>query len=73
LLLVGFAAVFVGTLLVALGSISNPGTASGGAIILIGPIPIILGTGPYSFPLIALSAILTIVAIVFFFALRRRG
>ena len=39
---------------------------------MIGPIPIILGTGPYSFPLIALSVGVTIVAIVFFFVLRRR-
>ncbi len=72
LFLVAFAAIFVGTLLVALGSITNLGTSSAGAVILIGPIPIILGTGPYSFPLIALSVGVTIVAIVFVLLLRRR-
>ncbi len=72
LFLVAFAAIFVGTLLIALGSISNLGSGSAGAVILIGPIPIILGSGPYSFPLIALSVGVTIVAIVFFLVLRRR-
>jgi uncharacterized membrane protein len=72
LFLVAFAAIFVGILLIALGSIPHLGTSSAGAVILIGPIPIILGTGPYSFPLIALSVGVTIVAIVFFLVLRRR-
>jgi uncharacterized membrane protein len=73
LFLVAFAAIFVGTLLIALGAIANSGTSSASAVILIGPIPIILGTGPYSFPLIALSVGVTIVAIIFFLVLRRRG
>ena len=72
LFLVAFAAIFVGVLLIALDSSTNLGTTSAGAVILIGPIPIILGTGPYSFPLIALSVGVTIVAIVFFLVLRRR-
>ena len=70
--LVAFAAIFVGTLLVALGSTSNLGSGSTGAVILIGPIPIILGSGPYSFPLIAIVVGVTIMAIVFFLLLRRR-
>ena len=72
LFLVAFAAIFVGILLIAFGSITNLGSSSGGAVILIGPIPIILGTGPYSFPLIVLSVGVTIVAIAFFLVLRRR-
>jgi uncharacterized membrane protein len=52
--------------------LSNLGGASGGAVILIGPIPIILGAGHYSFDLVALSVILTIVAIVVFLFLRKR-
>ena len=72
MLMAAFAAIFIGTLLVALGSVGNLGSSSNGAIILIGPIPIILGSGPYSVPLIALSVGLTIVALVFFLMLRRR-
>jgi len=72
LFLLAFAAIFIGVLLLAVGSMSSPGNVSGGAVILIGPIPIILGSGPYSFGLIALSAVLTIVAVVLFLILRRR-
>jgi uncharacterized membrane protein len=72
LLLLAFAAIFIGTLLVALGSMSNLGGTSGGAVILIGPIPIILGGGPYSVELATLAVALTIVTVVLFLFLRRR-
>lgn len=72
LFLLAFAAIFIGTLLIALGSMTNSGNASGGAIILIGPIPIILGSGPYSFALVGLAAVVTIVAVVLFLIMRRR-
>jgi len=73
LFLLAFAAIFIGMILVALGSLSSSTNPSASGIILIGPIPIILGAGPYSFDLIALSIGLTIVAlVVFVFLLRRR-
>jgi len=72
LFLLAFAAIFIGTLLIALESNPIPGNASGGAIILIGPIPIILGSGPYSFELVVLAAALTIVAVVLFLIVRKR-
>jgi uncharacterized membrane protein len=52
---------------------SNLGNGSGGAVILIGPIPIILGGGPYSFELVELAVVLTIVAVILFLIVRRRG
>ena len=55
-----------------IGSLSGPSGVSGGAVILIGPIPIVLGTGPYSVTLIAIAVVLTIFALVFYFVLRRR-
>ena len=70
--MLAFAAIFIGTLLLALGSLSNTASTSGGAVILIGPIPIILGVGPYSYPLIVASVVLTIVCIAAFFLLLRR-
>ena len=72
LFLLASVAIFIGALLIAAGSMSNLGGASGGAVILIGPIPIILGGGPYSFELIVLAAALTVVAIVLFLFVRRR-
>jgi uncharacterized membrane protein len=73
LLFIASAAIFIGILLVVLGSLSNldQGT-SGGAIILIGPIPIVLGGGPNSLAIIAIGAVLTIVTVVFFLILSRR-
>ena len=73
LFLLAFAIIFIGALLIALGSMSNLGNTSGGAIILIGPIPIIIGGGPYSLELVELAVVLTIAAIILFLVLRRRG
>lgn len=73
LFFIAFAVIFVGMLLIAFGSVSNFGGVSGGTIILIGPIPIILGSGPYSVALIVLATILTIAGLVFVLLLRRRS
>jgi uncharacterized membrane protein len=73
LFFIAFAITFIGMSLMAFGSFSNVGGPSGGAIILIGPIPIILGSGPYSVALIALAAVVTIAALVFLLLLRRRS
>ena len=72
LFFIAFGVVFIGILLMMLGSLSNQGGFSGGAIILIGPIPIVLGTGPYSFGLIAVASVLTVASIIFFLVVRRR-
>lgn len=42
------------------------------AVILIGPIPIILGTGPYSFAMIVVAVILTVLALGFYLLARRK-
>ena len=68
---IAFAMIVIGIILIAAGSFSgNNGGVSGGGVILIGPIPIILGTGPYSFSLIVLSVVLTVFALAFFLLLR---
>lgn len=73
LFFVAFLVIFVGMILMAFGSLSNLGNVSGGAIILIGPFPIILGNGPYSVALIVLAAVVTIGALAFSLVFRRRG
>jgi len=70
---IAFALIFIGILLMTLGSISNLQGVSGGAVILIGPIPIVLGTGPYSVPLIVLAVVLSVFALAFYFMMRRRS
>ena len=73
LFFVAFAMIIIGVLLMTFGSLGGPnGGFSGGAVILIGPIPIIIGTGPYSVVLIAVAAILTIIALAFFLLARRK-
>ncbi len=72
LFFIAFAMIFIGILLMTLGSLSNIESISGGAVILIGPIPIVFGTGPYSVALIALAAVLTIFAVIFFYFFARR-
>jgi len=49
------------------------GITSGGAVILIGPIPIILGAGPESTWLILLAAIITVMALVAFLIAKRKA
>ena len=71
LFFIAFAVIFIGVLLITFGSASNSSQFSGGAIILIGPIPIILGSGPYSVALIVLAGVLTIAGLLFLLVLRR--
>jgi len=70
LLFAAFAMISVGMFLMALGLGGNLSAMSGGAVILIGPIPIVLASGPYSVLTIVLAAIVTILALFF---LRKRG
>lgn len=73
LFFIAFAMIFIGMLLMTIGSLTSPGGVSGGAVILIGPIPIILGAGPYSLAMIALAAVLTVSALAVFLVLRRKA
>jgi uncharacterized membrane protein len=63
----GFLIVFVGMALM-IGSrlFSDPGSVSGGVVIFIGPIPLLLGSEPVSFPLFLLALILTALGVLCF-------
>lgn len=68
-----FAMILIGMIMMALASFTQgQGVTGGGAIILIGPIPIILGGGPQSTWLILLGAIITVIALVVLLFSRRR-
>ena len=71
--LASFALIFIGMLVMMIAS-STQGhiTTSGGAVILIGPIPIFLGSGPESSWLILLAAIVTAIALVVSLLTRRK-
>lgn len=72
LFLLGFALIFVGMIFLIASSIlyGNVQTTTG-IVIFVGPIPIILGTGPHSVFAILLATILTVLGIVFFLLWRK--
>jgi len=71
--LASFALIFIGMILMMIASSTQGhGIASGGAVILIGPIPITLGNGPESTWLILLAAIITAIALVMSLLARRK-
>jgi len=66
--------IFIGMLLMVLGSFSGLNGASGGAVILIGPIPIVMGVSPESGVLlvvVGLAVLLTITSLIVFLVMRR--
>jgi uncharacterized membrane protein len=69
----GFLIVFIGMALMIVSSLlSGTGSVSGGAVIFIGPIPILLGSGPFSLQVFILAIVLTVVGVIFFVRERRR-
>lgn len=76
LLVLGFALMFIGVIVVIAAAFlqaqGGQSSVSGAVVIFVGPIPIILGAGPYSFYAIALAVVLTIVGFVVFFLMRRQ-
>ncbi len=71
--LASFALVLIGMVVMMIASFTQGhGTTSGGAVILIGPIPIVLGNGPESAWLIVLAAIITVIALVASLLARRK-
>jgi len=72
LFLIGLAIMSLAMLLIIFTSSSMDGQISGGTIILIGPIPIILGWGPHSYTLLALALVLTIIGVLLFLMTKKR-
>lgn len=72
LFLIGFFLMFLGVIVLIVAAVLQGDTSvSGGLIILIGPIPIILGAGPHASLALLLAVILTIVGFIVFFWLRK--
>jgi len=73
LFFLAFVLIFLGILLMSVGPILNhAGIGSVGTVILIGPIPIILGSGPFASVIVVLALLLTIFALIFGVILQRR-
>jgi uncharacterized membrane protein len=71
LMIFGIVLVFVGIVVVVIASISL-GSGNVGAVIFIGPFPIVFGSGQNVSWLIFVGIILSVVSIILFFLLNRR-
>ena len=73
LLLFGFVLMFVGVVVIlASAFLGGDADVSGGVIIFVGPIPIILGAGANAFLATVMAAVLTIIGFIVFFWMRRQ-
>jgi uncharacterized membrane protein len=73
LLFLGLSLVFIGIAVIVVTSIAWGGSGSVGGVIMIGPIPIVFGSGPDAGWLIALSVVLTAISLLLFFVFNRRS
>jgi len=72
--LTGFAIVFLGMIMMMAASVvSGLGQTSGAVIVFIGPIPIGFGYGRFGLEVFALALVMAVVALAFFWVMRRRG
>ncbi|HEX9260918.1 MAG TPA: DUF131 domain-containing protein [Candidatus Bathyarchaeia archaeon] len=72
LLMLGFAIIIVGIIILAVASFLSGGSASIGGVIFIGPFPIVFGAGPGAAWLIGISIAISVVMIVIFLLMRKR-
>ena len=73
LLISGFILAFVGfAILLIAGIFLNGGSVSGGAVIFIGPIPIIIGAGVNATWILLFSVVIAILSVLMFFIISRR-
>jgi len=72
LFLVGFFLIFIGMIFIMITAVLSGAPTTFGTIIFVGPVPIILGAGPYSLWAIVLAVAITVLGIILFFTLRRR-
>lgn len=74
LFLFGFLLVFLGVVVLIVAALFGGGVEASGAVILfVGPVPIILGAGPYSFFAILLAVVLTVIGFVVFVWTRKKA
>jgi len=72
LFFLAFAMIFVGVLIMSLAPILNgDSVGSVGTVILIGPIPIVLGSGPLAGVMVVLALVLTIIVVILGAVLQR--
>jgi uncharacterized membrane protein len=73
LLILGFALIVVGVIVIFITAVFyGGGSVSGGAVIFIGPFPIVIGAGPDASWLVLFSIIIAVLSIVVFSVMNRK-
>jgi uncharacterized membrane protein len=73
LLMLGFVLVFVGIVVILIAAVLHSGgSASAGAVIFIGPFPIVIGAVPDVIWIVLFSIIIAILSVVVFLVMNRR-
>ena len=73
LLILGFAIVIVGIILILIAAVLySGGSANAGAVIFIGPFPIVIGAGPDVTWIVLFSIILAVLSVVMFLVMNRK-
>ena len=73
LLFLGFILVVVGVAVILVASVlDGGGSVSGGAVIFIGPFPIVIGAGPDATLIVLFSIILAVLSVVVFLVMNRK-
>ena len=73
LLILGFAIVIVGIILILIAAVLHGGgSANAGAVIFIGPFPIVIGAGPDVTWIVLFSIILAVLSVVMFLVMNRK-
>jgi uncharacterized membrane protein len=70
LFLVGFSMIFAGVIILVIATVLSEGSADFGAVIFIGPFPIVVGAGPDAEWMVLFAVILSVLSIIVFFLLR---
>ena len=73
LLYMGIVLVFIGIAIIVVASVVFGSSGNVSGVILIGPIPIVFGSGSDSGWLIAISVVLTIISLVLFLVINRKA
>jgi uncharacterized membrane protein len=72
-LVLGFVLVFIGIIVIFIAAVLfGGGSASAGAVIFIGPFPIVIGAGPDVTLIVLFSIILAVLSVVVFLVMNRR-
>ncbi len=72
LFILGFFIIFLGIIILVVAAVLSGGSTNFGALIFIGPIPIVIGAGPEATLMILLAIVLAVLAIIMFLVLHRK-